>query len=272
MPRGVRLSQEEKDRRAAVRAAKGLAPLAPYVRKFGPAKRPKSAEEKALIKANKDANKIARNFAKLEKQMKADADFALLRSDPVAYKAQKKAERKAKSDARKYYGTTSQMTGIISNPRAPRAPRPPTEKSIARSERKLARNFAKLEKQMKAEADFALLRTDPAAYQAQKKAERKAKSDARKYYGTSRLMTGFLSTPSAPRAPRASKPDFIGPLTRGQTYYRQRKLRALQVLADDIPLPMTPRAPAPFRIARSGPRGGVPRPPSIRSQVANQAM
>jgi hypothetical protein len=125
---------------------------------------------------------------------------------------------------------------------------------------------------MKAEADFALLRTDPLAYQAQKKAERKAKSDARKYYGTSRQMTGFLSTPSAPRAPRPSKPDFIGPLTRGQTYYRQRKLRALQVLADDIPLPMTPRAPAPFRIARSGPRGGVPRPPSIRSQVANQAM
>ena len=191
MPRGVRLSQEEKDRRAAVRAAKGLAPLAPYVRKFGPAKRPKSAEEKALIKANKDAKKIARNFAKLEKQMKVDADFALLRSDPVAYKAQKKAERKAKSDARKYYGT-------------------------------------------------------------------------------SRLMTGFLSTPSAPRAPRASKPDFIGPLTRGQTYYRQRKLRALQVLADDIPLPMSPSAPSRrVRVVRQYDNMGRPR---INSRVANQAM
>jgi len=270
MPRGVRLSQEEKDRRAAIRAAKGLAPLLPYVRKFGPSKRPKSAEEKALIKANKDEKKLARNFAKLEKQMKAEADFALLRTDPVAYQAQKKAERKAKSDARKYYGTSSQKTGILSTPRAPRAPRAPTEKSIARDEKKLARNFAKLEKQMKAEADFALFRTDPVAYQAQKKAERKAKSDARKYYGTSSQKTGILSTPSAPRTPRASKPDFIGPLTKGQTYYRQRKLRALQILADTIPLPTD--ASRRVRVLRQYDAMGRPRLASIRSQLANQAM
>lgn len=54
-------------------------------------------------------------------------------------------------------------------------------------------------------------------------------------------------------------------------YYLRKKGRALQSLADNYALPMTPRAPpTAFRIARPGPRGGVPRPPSIRSQLANQ--
>jgi len=44
--------------------------------------------------------------------------------------------------------------------------------------------------------------------------------------------------------------------------------RALQALAETIPLP----ADTAFRIARPGPRGGVPRPPSIRSGIANQAI
>jgi beta-glucosidase-like glycosyl hydrolase len=56
-------------------------------------------------------------------------------------------------------------------------------------------------------------------------------------------------------------------------YYQRKKGRTLQSLADNIPLPLSPRAPIPpFRIARPGPRGGAPRPPSIRSGLANQAM
>lgn len=48
-------------------------------------------------------------------------------------------------------------------------------------------------------------------------------------------------------------------------YYLRKRGSYLQALGDTIPLPITPRAP---RISRPGPRGGVPRPPSMRaSQV-----
>lgn len=60
MPRGVRLSQEEKDRRANERAAKGLPPLKPYVRKFGPAKRPLTADEKFERALKKEERKQMR--------------------------------------------------------------------------------------------------------------------------------------------------------------------------------------------------------------------
>jgi beta-glucosidase-like glycosyl hydrolase len=56
-------------------------------------------------------------------------------------------------------------------------------------------------------------------------------------------------------------------------YYQRKKGRTLQALADNYALPITPRAPlAPprVRVVRGG--GGVPRMPSIRSQVANQAF
>ena len=85
-----------------------------------------------------------------------------------------------------------------------------------------------------------------------------------------------MKNPKAPR--REAQTTFKkAPITEEQRlirnqkareYYQRKKGRALQALADTIPLP----ADAGFRIARPGPRGGVPRPPSIRSSLANQAM
>ena len=73
--------------------------------------------------------------------------------------------------------------------------------------------------------------------------------------------------------------DKIAKLSRPKKLTKKQG-RALQTLADTIALPADddefpipfPPSRAPFRIARPGPRGGVPRPPSIRSVLANQAM
>jgi hypothetical protein len=73
------------------------------------------------------------------------------------------------------------------------------------------------------------------------------------------------------------------PITEEQRLIRNQKAReryakkklmfagSLVMLPPDLPGDFPPPSRG-FRIARPGPRGGVPRPPSIRSGLANQAM
>jgi hypothetical protein len=112
-----------------------------------------------------------------------------------------------------------------------------------------------------------------------------AQKDARKAERQFAFMTGTSNqkprlTPAERKARKAERqfaftqgtytPRPYKPRTAAQKEQTKLKKqgRALQALAETIPLP----ADTAFRIARPGPRGGVPRPPSIRSSLANQAM
>lgn len=214
MPRGVRLSQEEKDRRANERAAKGLPPLKPYVRKFGPAKRPLTADEKF--------------------------ERALKKEERKQMRAVKLATLPAEVANRRF-----RLKSFI-GPRLP--PKPVVRRPRLTPEEKFERALKKQERlQMKAV----------------------------------RLAT--LPAELANRRFRAK--DFIGPVipltpeqiakrkASSKKAYEKRKIlkqqgRALQALADTIPLP--PDTQRRVRIIRGG--GSAPRMPSIRSQASTQGI
>ena len=231
-----------------------------------------------------------------EKQLKAQARYQKMKTPKVKLT---KEEAKNKREMRELvYGKRVRLT-------AEEKARRIAEKEAKKAARLAKRNMKIFEKQLKAQARYEKMK-NPKPKLTKEEAKNKRKMRQLVYGSTPSAIfkSGMLAdqaflkrnTPKPkltkeerlinkqlkelvygapePRAPRAPKPEFIGPLTKGQIYYRQRKARALQVLADDIPLPMSPRAPAPprrIRVVRGG--GSVPRMPSIRSQVlANQAM
>lgn len=237
--------------------------------------------------------KLARENMKIfERQLKAQARYQKMKTPKLT-----KEEAKNKRQMRELvYGKRVRLT-------AEEKARRIAEKEARKADRLAKKNMKIFEKQLKAQARYEKMKNPKPKLT---KEEAKIKRQMRQLvYGSTPsaiFKSGMLAdqaflkrnTPKpkltkeerlikkqlkelvygapTPRAPRAPKPEFIGPLTKGQTYYRQRKARALQVLADDIPLPMSPRAPPRrIRVVRGG--GTAPRMPSIRSQVlANQAI
>jgi len=118
-----RLTEEEKARRKAERqlireqkkAAKAQEKALEKARKkaMRDALKQQRAEKKKIAnekKANKVSKKANKYLSTLEKQMKAQADFQLFRTNPSIYYA----EKEAKKEAKKLYGTIPRPRRVLS--------------------------------------------------------------------------------------------------------------------------------------------------------------
>lgn len=215
MPRGRKLSEEEKKQRDANKL---------YQRIMKKEQKLKNQIEKETKKIQ---DKIAKQEARIAKQIEKE-EFRIANRARI----EENKRKRQLSTAGKYYGLVSKGKNLQS--------RINKEQSSISSQRALA-----------------TLKELRAIKQAENLQKRIAKEQA---------LIAKLSQTKTPKV----KPAFIGPLTKRQTTIRTNRMKALQNLANEVPLP-TDFAPPRVRIVRGG--GAAPRMPSIRSQVlANQAM
>ena len=230
--------------------------------------------------------KLARENMKIfERQLKAQARYQKMKTPKLT-----KEEAKNKREMRELVYGKRPYTRLTAEEKARRI----AEKEARKADRLAKRNMNIFEKQLKAQARYEKMKNPKPKLT---KEEAKNKRQMRQLVYGSTPSAIFKSGMLADQAflkrntpkPKLTKEERLinkqlkelvygarKPRTEAQKEQTKLKKqgRALQVLVETIPLPMSPRAPAPprrIRVVRGG--GSVPRMPSIRSQVlANQAM